>query len=69
MKSLSINPMQMEKDASELAKYEQDVAELNQFMGMTGQGNAGNNASAEATGEAGLPAEINQAGNPLSGVL
>lgn len=69
IRQLNINPETLYLDEDEKAQLQQRMAELPgiaQMIGSGGQGGAGQ--SAEQTGEPGLPAEINQAGNPLSGM-
>jgi len=80
MKSLSVNPEQMARDDEELGKVMQELEELPMFQQLAGgkPGQGGGNAgagggggaglSAQNTGEPGLPAEINSAGNASSGL-
>lgn len=71
IKMLSINPEAWKRDEEELQRTDQDVAEmmgLAQNLGLTQGGQGGAGMAAEDAGEPGLPAEINQAGNPLSGL-
>jgi hypothetical protein len=66
MKSLSINPVQMERDEQELARLDQDIKELPAFQSLLqgGQQQAGQGGP----GGESLPAEINAAGNASSGL-
>jgi hypothetical protein len=76
MKTLNINPEQMERDEEEQQRVDADLQELARFQefttgaagggGQAGQGGAG--LSAQDVGEPQLPAEINQATNPLTGL-
>lgn len=74
MRQLNINPTTIELDEQERAALGQTMQELpffQQFTNQSGGGNAnggGQGLSAEQVGEPELPAEINQAGNPLSGL-
>ncbi len=71
MKTLAINPEQIQRDQEELARLPQDLAEAERLQQLAGGGGAGSpqgGLAAEDTGEPALPAEINQAGNPLSGM-
>ena len=71
MKQLNINPESIEKDASERATEGED-AQMMQTLGQMMGGGAGKQqaktTSTEGIGEPELPAEINQMGNPLSGL-
>jgi len=67
-KSLSINPEDLKKDEEEMGRIQQDFQEMQQLQGLIG-GAQGGGPSAEETGEPGLPAEINQATNPLTGAV
>jgi|TARA_Y100000310_G_scaffold220119_1_gene221589 hypothetical protein len=69
MKTLAINPENIERDADEMARLEADLQELPQFQALVGQGNnqgGGAGLSAQQVGEPNLPAEINAASNPTS---
>ncbi len=72
MKSLNIDPESMEKSPEELARLGQDMREMaTVFSGLAGPGSrtGGAGPSAEQTGEPALPAEINQAANPMTGMV
>jgi hypothetical protein len=73
MKTLNINPEQMEKDEEELANLGNDFQNLQFFQGITNPSNGGREGgaglSAEDAGEPSLPAEINQATNPATGLV
>jgi hypothetical protein len=75
MKSLSINPEQIKKDSDEIERSEIVLEQMAKLQAMaSGQGGGGNEGAggagvgADQTGEASLPAEINQASNPLTGL-
>jgi len=70
IRQLNINPDTLYLDEDEKAQLRQRMAELPGISQMIGSGGGGGGQStqAEQTGEPGLPAEINQAGNPLSGM-
>lgn len=80
MKTLGVNPEQMERDEEELARLQQDIQELPAFQQLTGGGSGkgggsagaggggGAGLSAQNVGEPGLPAEINAIGNASSGL-
>lgn len=72
VKMLNLNPLELEKDALEFLETEAQMsqaAQMSQMMGAGGQGGGGAglvNGAGSAGGSA--PAEINQIGNPLSGM-
>lgn len=74
MRTLAINPEQIERDSQELDRVEQDLADLQQFTQLTqggpggSTGGGGGGIGADTTGGPELPAEINQASNPLTGL-
>jgi hypothetical protein len=73
MKQLNINPLTMEMDAEEQAGFEENMAELVSIMQMLqgggqGQGQGPGGLSPDG-GEPGLPAEVNQQGNPITGMV
>lgn len=67
MKMLNLNPRDLEKSEEELAQAPQELQNAIAMGAGQGQGQS-SGMSAENTGEASLPAEINQAGNPLTGL-
>jgi hypothetical protein len=76
MKLLNIDPRSLEKDQEEQQTAEADAAEipgiaqiLNGGPGVAGGQEGSPRVSAEDTGDASLPSEINQAGNPLTGLV
>ncbi len=75
MKTLSVNPEQMERDEEEMARMQGDLQNLPIFQQLTGTANTGGEGggggaglSAQQVGEPGLPAEINAVSNPTSGL-
>jgi hypothetical protein len=70
MKTLGVNPENIERDSDELARLEQDLQQLPQFQALMGQGQqqgqGGAGLSAQQVGEPQLPAEINAVSNPTS---
>jgi|ETNmetMinimDraft_30_1059905.scaffolds.fasta_scaffold02885_3 hypothetical protein len=70
MKTLGVNPENIERDSDEIGRLEKDLMELPQFMALTGQGGnsgqGGAGLSAQQVGEPQLPAEINALSNPTS---
>ena len=70
MKTLGVNPENIERDSDELARLEQDLKQLPQFQALMGQGQqqgqGGAGLSAQQVGEPQLPAEINAVSNPTS---
>lgn len=70
IRQLNINPETLYLDEDEKAQLQQRMAELPGIAQMIGAGGGGQGQStqSEQTGEPGLPAEINQAGNPLTGM-
>lgn len=67
MKTLAVNPENIERDADEISRLEQDIQELPQFQALTSQGGQGGAGfSAQQVGEPRLPAEINAQSNPTS---
>jgi hypothetical protein len=68
MKNLNINPEHLEMTEDERATLQQRVQELPMWQQFTGNRPAQGNAQ-PAGGEPALPAEINQASNPLTGMV
>lgn len=68
MKTLNINPEQMNKSAEEIDRVQDDVKELGMFQQMMSPRQQ-QGPTAENTGTPELPAEIQQAANPLTGMV
>lgn len=71
-KSLNINPSSIELDEQETAEMPARMAELPmiaQMLNPRRSGSGGTGPSAEETGDASLPAEINQQVNPMTGMV
>lgn len=74
MKTLNINPETLIKSTEEQARVDQDIKEIMMFMQMASpqrggtQNEGGAGMSAQDVGAPELPAEINQASNPLTGM-
>ena len=69
MRTLAVNPENIERDADEMDRLQADLAELPQFQALTGQGQQGQGGaglSAQQVGEPQLPAQINAQSNPTS---
>lgn len=69
MKSLNIDPTKLERDAEELLGLPNELAQMQAFAQATGQQGQGASVSGPGTGGESLPADINQATNPLSGIV
>jgi len=69
LKTLNINPEHIEQDPEEMAMQGQRNQQLMQLMQMGIGAKGGAVQQAESGGEPALPAEINQASNPLSGMV
>ena len=67
MKMLNVNPENLQMSEDEQASLQQRIQELPMWQQFTGNRPAGGNAAPVGT-EMSLPAEINQAGNPLTGM-
>ena len=63
MKTLAINPEDMERDEAEISRIEEELKELPAFMNLTGNSQA---ISAQNVGEPQLPAEIDAMTNPTA---
>lgn len=73
MKTLGVNPEQMERDEEELGRVGEELQEMGAFAQIAGGGQGGGQGggaglAAQDVGEPGLPAEINAVGNPTSGL-
>ncbi|MCI0526267.1 MAG: hypothetical protein L0Y56_02265, partial [Nitrospira sp.] len=64
-KMLNLNPAELEKDEDELMQV---GAEMQMALALGGGRGQGGGQNAQTTGEQQLPAEINQTGNPLTGL-
>ncbi|MCI0526193.1 MAG: hypothetical protein L0Y56_01885 [Nitrospira sp.] len=64
-KMLNLNPAELEKDEDELLQV---GAEMQMALALGGGRGQGGGQNAQTTGEQQLPAEINQTGNPLTGL-
>jgi hypothetical protein len=74
MKTLNVNPEQMERDEIELATLDGEIQGLGAFQQIINPPNRGAETGgaglgAQDAGDASLPAEINQAANPLTGLV
>lgn len=80
LKALDINPDAMARDEQEQQRLDQDLQELAAFTQLMQNGESAQNADSETkpgatgftsgnVGGSNLPAEINQAGNPLTGMV
>lgn len=67
MKMLNLNPRDIEKSDEELSQAGLEM-QLALMLGGAGGQKQSSGMSADVTGDASLPAEINQAGNPLTGM-
>lgn len=69
IRSLAINPEDLKRDDEEMKLIEQDMASLQQFAQLiTGRQEGGGTADAAAARGESVPAEVNQASNPLTGM-
>lgn len=77
MKTLNVNPEDIEKSSEELARLRQDMEQLPGIQGLLGGGGGpqggrggrrGAGLSAESVGEPGLAAQVNQEGSPITGL-
>tara|TARA_Y100000310_G_scaffold344905_1_gene460366 strand:- start:236 stop:2143 length:1908 start_codon:yes stop_codon:yes gene_type:complete len=70
MKTLNVNPVNMERDEQEMQRIDQDLAGLEQFKELTskrgGGSGTGTGRGAGVSGEGSGPAQINAASNPTS---
>jgi hypothetical protein len=64
-KIMNLNPEDIQRDEEEIPDLQEDMRVFSLIQQVM-QG--GQNASAEATGEPGLPSEINQEAKPTSGL-
>lgn len=67
MKTLQVNPEHLQRSGEELERIDDELKELPKFQELT-SGGQGQGMAAQDTGDASLPAEINQATNPLTGL-
>jgi len=68
IKSLSINPLNMERDEEELAKLDEDIQGLQQFQGIM-NGGGGSQPAPASPDESVVPAEVSQISNPATGMV
>lgn len=70
MKTLNLRPEDLQMTPEELQGQPQRMAQLPGFAQLTNQkANGGSGPGASETGDASLPAEINQATNPMTGMV